>query len=187
MPPVWSSWQEKLQHECSSFRYNLDAQAHILQHDPDRRGKERHTDISRAVVKLTGQADGIIDIALRTVTEAPDSDIIRRNTTFWCREEDGRYKFENVFLGMEHDLINIVLALKKDPCQCECNRMGARLDRIARKAKKKSLPRGIEPRSPALIGINDKRKSSPLDQGRCSRVTARPLEWLMERQAILIL
>lgn len=32
--------------------------------------------------------------------------------------------------------------------------------------KKKSLPRGIEPRSPALIGVNDKRKSSPLDQGR---------------------
>ena len=47
--------------------------------------------------------------------------------------------------------------------------------------KKKSLPRGIEPRSPALIGINDKRKSSPLDQGRCNdRVTARPLGWLME-------
>ncbi|KAJ5394404.1 uncharacterized protein N7487_012045 [Penicillium crustosum] len=49
------------------------------------------------------------------------------------------------------------------------------------KCKKKSLPRGIEPRSPALIGINDKRKSSPLDQGRCDgRVTARPLGWLME-------
>ncbi|KUM57427.1 hypothetical protein ACN42_g9751 [Penicillium freii] len=47
--------------------------------------------------------------------------------------------------------------------------------------KKKSLPRGIEPRSPALIGINDKRKSSPLDQGRCDgRVTARPLGWLMK-------
>ncbi|KAJ5393701.1 uncharacterized protein N7487_011342 [Penicillium crustosum] len=46
--------------------------------------------------------------------------------------------------------------------------------------KKKSLPRGIEPRSPALIGVNDKRKSSPLDQGRCDgRVTARPLGWLM--------
>ncbi|KUM57404.1 hypothetical protein ACN42_g9788 [Penicillium freii] len=46
--------------------------------------------------------------------------------------------------------------------------------------KKKSLPRGIEPRSPALIGINDKRKSSPLDQGRYDgRVTARPLGWLM--------
>ena len=50
-----------------------------------------------------------------------------------------------------------------------------------KKCKKKSLPRGIEPRSPALIGINDKRKSSPLDQGRCDgRVTARPLGWLME-------
>ncbi|KAJ6132430.1 hypothetical protein N7471_007645 [Penicillium samsonianum] len=50
----------------------------------------------------------------------------------------------------------------------------------ATKQKKKSLPRGIEPRSPALIGINDKRKSSPLDQGRCDgRVTARPLGWLM--------
>ncbi|KAJ5196969.1 hypothetical protein N7449_007448 [Penicillium cf. viridicatum] len=49
------------------------------------------------------------------------------------------------------------------------------------RAKKKSLPRGIEPRSPALIGFNDKRKSSPLDQGRCDgRVTARPLGWLME-------
>ncbi|KAJ5955163.1 hypothetical protein N7501_009442 [Penicillium viridicatum] len=48
----------------------------------------------------------------------------------------------------------------------------------------KSLPRGIEPRSPALIGVNDKRKSSPLDQGRCDgRVTARPLGWLMEDAA----
>ncbi|KOS46485.1 hypothetical protein ACN38_g2563 [Penicillium nordicum] len=50
------------------------------------------------------------------------------------------------------------------------------------KKKKKSLPRGIEPRSPALIGVNDKRKSSPLDQGRCDgRVTARPLGWLMTK------
>ncbi|KAJ5202680.1 hypothetical protein N7449_004759 [Penicillium cf. viridicatum] len=55
------------------------------------------------------------------------------------------------------------------------------LGETKRKCKKKSLPRGIEPRSPALIGINDKRKSSPLDQGRCDgRVTARPLGWLME-------
>ncbi|KAJ5505859.1 hypothetical protein N7453_004816 [Penicillium expansum] len=53
-------------------------------------------------------------------------------------------------------------------------------------AKKKSLPWGIEPRSPALIGFNDKRKSSPLDQGRCDgRVTARPLGWLMEVPAYL--
>ncbi|KAJ5748851.1 uncharacterized protein N7511_010547 [Penicillium nucicola] len=50
--------------------------------------------------------------------------------------------------------------------------------------KKETLPRGIEPRSPALIGINDKRKSSPLDQGRLNdRVTARPLGWLMEEGA----
>ncbi|KAJ6046478.1 uncharacterized protein N7446_009569 [Penicillium canescens] len=48
-----------------------------------------------------------------------------------------------------------------------------------------TLPRGIEPRSPALIGFNDKRKSSPLDQGRLDdRVTARPLGWLMEYLAI---
>ncbi|KAJ6070238.1 hypothetical protein N7467_011557 [Penicillium canescens] len=48
-----------------------------------------------------------------------------------------------------------------------------------------TLPRGIEPRSPALIGFNDKRKSSPLDQGRLNdRVTARPLGWLMEYLAI---
>ena len=33
-------------------------------------------------------------------------------------------------------------------------------------AEQKSLPRGIEPRSPALIRVSDKRKSSPLDQGR---------------------
>ncbi|KAJ6002103.1 hypothetical protein N7522_007330 [Penicillium canescens] len=52
-------------------------------------------------------------------------------------------------------------------------------------AKKETLPRGIEPRSPALIGFNDKRKSSPLDQGRLDdRVTARPLGWLMEHLAI---
>ncbi|KAJ5769934.1 uncharacterized protein N7511_001985 [Penicillium nucicola] len=49
------------------------------------------------------------------------------------------------------------------------------------KSKKETLPRGIEPRSPALIGINDKRKSSPLDQGRLNdRVTARPLGWLIK-------
>ncbi|KUM60466.1 hypothetical protein ACN42_g6648 [Penicillium freii] len=52
--------------------------------------------------------------------------------------------------------------------------------------KRKSLPRGIEPRSPALIGFNDKRKSSPLDQGRCDgRVTARPLGWLMKELVCL--
>ncbi|KAJ5294120.1 hypothetical protein N7508_008941 [Penicillium antarcticum] len=46
---------------------------------------------------------------------------------------------------------------------------------------RKTLPRGIEPRSPALLGVNDKRKSSPLDQGRLNdRVTARPLGWLMK-------
>ncbi|KAJ5441591.1 hypothetical protein N7491_003997 [Penicillium cf. griseofulvum] len=49
--------------------------------------------------------------------------------------------------------------------------------KVQKKCKKKSLPRGIEPRSPALIGFNDKRKSSPLDQGR---FTAPPLVWLME-------
>ncbi|KAJ5504311.1 hypothetical protein N7463_007185 [Penicillium fimorum] len=133
MPRVFSSWQDKLQHECRSFRDNLDAQAHILRRDPDGRGAERHIDVSRAVVKLSAQADRIIDIALRMAAEAPDSDIIRRNTAFWCREENGRYTFENVFFGMEHDLVHVVLALKKDPCQCKCNDMGARLDRIARK------------------------------------------------------
>ncbi|KAJ6083469.1 hypothetical protein N7467_007604 [Penicillium canescens] len=47
--------------------------------------------------------------------------------------------------------------------------------------QKETLPRGIEPRSPALISFNDKRKSSPLDQGRLNdRVTARPLGWLMK-------
>lgn len=52
---------------------------------------------------------------------------------------------------------------------------------LSQGAKEEALHRGIEPRSPALIGFNDKRKSSPLDQGRCDgRVTARPLGWLME-------
>ncbi|OQE43155.1 hypothetical protein PENCOP_c003G04272 [Penicillium coprophilum] len=133
MPQVFSSWQDKLQHECGKFRDNLDAQAHILQHDPDKRGKERHADVSRVVVKLSAQADRIIDIALRMVAKAPDSELIRRNTSFWCREANGRYKFENVFVGMEHDLVHLVLDLKKDPCQCKCNYMAARLGRIARK------------------------------------------------------
>ncbi|KAJ5205944.1 hypothetical protein N7491_003432 [Penicillium cf. griseofulvum] len=133
MPQVFKSWQGKLQHECRKFRDNLDTQAHILQHDPDSRGKERHADVSRAVVKLSARADRIIDIALRMVAEAPDSEIIRRNTTFWCREVNGHYKIENVFVGMEHDLVHIVLALKKDPCQCKLDDMAARLDRIARK------------------------------------------------------
>ncbi|KAJ5588212.1 hypothetical protein N7537_010890 [Penicillium hordei] len=61
------------------------------------------------------------------------------------------------------------------------SRQRTRLWNYAQKGLTKSLPRGIEPRSPALIGINDKRKSSPLDQGRCDgRVTARPLGWLIE-------
>ncbi|CAI7645394.1 unnamed protein product [Penicillium glandicola] len=98
------SWQNKLQEECHVFKTNLDAQAHILRYDPDSRGRERLMDVSREVVKLSGQADGIIDIALCMVTDAPDSELIRRNTTFWCREDDGRYKFENVFLAMEHEL-----------------------------------------------------------------------------------
>ncbi|KUM66311.1 hypothetical protein ACN42_g757 [Penicillium freii] len=46
--------------------------------------------------------------------------------------------------------------------------------------KKKSLPRGIEPRSPALIGINDKRKSSPLDQGRCDGRVNCSATWLVD-------
>ncbi|KAJ9490937.1 hypothetical protein VN97_g2315 [Penicillium thymicola] len=47
--------------------------------------------------------------------------------------------------------------------------------------KKKSLPRGIEPRSPALIGVNDKRKSSPLDQGRCDDRVYCSTTWLVDK------
>jgi hypothetical protein len=50
------------------------------------------------------------------------------------------------------------------------------------KAKKKSLPRGIEPRSPALIGFNDKRKSSPLDQGRCRWSSYCSATWLVDER-----
>jgi hypothetical protein len=38
-----------------------------------------------------------------------------------------------VFVRMEHDLVHIVLALKKDPCQCRLDDMADRIDRIARK------------------------------------------------------
>jgi hypothetical protein len=38
-----------------------------------------------------------------------------------------------VFLSVEHDLVHITLALNKGPCQCKCNDIAARLDRIARK------------------------------------------------------
>ncbi|KAJ5598552.1 hypothetical protein N7537_008636 [Penicillium hordei] len=69
--------------------------------------------------------------------------------------------------------------------QAPCHWASRPVKDSAKKCKKKSLPRGIEPRSPALIGINDKRKSSPLDQGRCDgRVTSRPLGWLMENLVI---
>ncbi|KAJ6149462.1 hypothetical protein N7471_000661 [Penicillium samsonianum] len=121
MPLVFLSWQDKLLHECRIFIANLDAQAKILRCDPGGRGKERNTDVSRAVVKLSIQTDRIITIALRMVAGAPDSEIIRRNTAFWCHEAVGHYRFENVFLSMKHDLVHITLALDKDPCQCECN------------------------------------------------------------------
>ncbi|KAJ6189332.1 hypothetical protein N7519_004240 [Penicillium mononematosum] len=133
MPQVFSSWQDKLLHECRIFKAGLDIQANILRCDPDGRGKDRHADVSRAVAKLSARTDRIIDIALGVLVKAPDSEIIRRNTAFWNREDDGHYKFENVFLSMEHDLVHITLALKKGPCQCECNNIAARLDRIARK------------------------------------------------------
>ncbi|KAJ5801722.1 uncharacterized protein N7518_003790, partial [Penicillium psychrosexuale] len=48
------------------------------------------------------------------------------------------------------------------------------------KKKKKSLPRGIEPRSPALIDFNDKRKSSPLDQGRMRWPSYCSATWLVD-------
>ncbi|KAJ9484253.1 hypothetical protein VN97_g9124 [Penicillium thymicola] len=136
----------------------MDTQSNILRCDPDGRGKERIRDVILAVGKLDIQADRIISIALSMLAEASDSEIIRRNTAFWHRARNGYHRFENVFFWHE-----------------------ARDESVTMAKKKKSLPRGIEPRSPALIGINDKRKSSPLDQGRCDgRVTARPLGWLMK-------
>ncbi|KAJ5202679.1 hypothetical protein N7449_004758 [Penicillium cf. viridicatum] len=133
MPPVFSSWQDKLRHECHIFKANLDTQADILRSDPDGRGKKRIRDVSRAAGELSIQADQIMNIALSMVAEAFDSEIIRRNTTFWRRGHDGHYKFENVFLGMQHDLVHIILALNKDPCQCKCDDIAGRLERIARK------------------------------------------------------
>ncbi|CDM36690.1 hypothetical protein PROQFM164_S05g000523 [Penicillium roqueforti FM164] len=133
MAPISSSWQDKLLHECRIFIANLDAQAHILRCDPDSRGKERIGDVSQAVVDLSIRTDRIIDIAFGMIARAPDSEIIRRNTAFWCREDDGNYKFENVFLTMEHDLVHMTLALNRDPCQCKCNDIARRLEGIARK------------------------------------------------------
>ncbi|CAG8904843.1 unnamed protein product [Penicillium egyptiacum] len=133
MPQVFSSWQDKLLHECLIFKDNLDVQANILRCDPDGRGKERNMDVSRAVAKLSAQTDRIIDIALCMVARAPNSEIIRRNTAFWSREDDGHYKFENVFLVIEHDLVHMTLALNKHPCQYKCNDIAGRLERIARK------------------------------------------------------
>ncbi|KAJ9492795.1 hypothetical protein VN97_g432 [Penicillium thymicola] len=62
-----------------------------------------------------------------------------------------------------------------------CTSIPLLLTRLS-KIKKKSLPRGIEPRSPALIGVNDKRKSSPLDQGRCDDRVYCSTTWLVDRR-----
>ncbi|KOS38284.1 hypothetical protein ACN38_g10899 [Penicillium nordicum] len=56
------------------------------------------------------------------------------------------------------------------------------IDEAIENKKKKSLPRGIEPRSPALIGVNDKRKSSPLDQGRCDDRVYCSTTWLVDER-----
>ncbi|KAJ5478156.1 hypothetical protein N7530_003665 [Penicillium desertorum] len=82
MPQVFSSWEDKLLHECRIFVAGLDIQANILRCDPDGRGKERQADVSRAVAKLSARSDRIIDIALGVLVKAPDSEIIRRNTAF---------------------------------------------------------------------------------------------------------
>jgi hypothetical protein len=64
--------------------------------------------------------------------------------------------------------LSFVISTKKKISRNIIHLISSQFDEIGkkRKCKKKSLPRGIEPRSPALIGVNDKRKSSPLDQGR---------------------
>lgn len=131
MPPVLSSWQDDLLHECRIFKANLDTQANILRCDPDGRGKERIGDVIRAVWKIAIQTDQIINIALSMVAEASDSEIIRRNTTFWHRGRDGDYKFENVFLGMKLNMSILLWTLKKDPCQCRCDYFARSLERIA--------------------------------------------------------
>ncbi|KGO78371.1 hypothetical protein PITC_068340 [Penicillium italicum] len=132
MPPAFPTLQDKLLHECRIFKTNLDAQVHILRCDPGGRGKKRIKDVSRAVAKLSVQTDLIINIALDVVAEAHDSEFIRRNTAFWSREPDGHFKFENVFLGMEHDLVRIILALNKGPCECNCADIAGRLEKMAR-------------------------------------------------------
>ncbi|EKV04692.1 hypothetical protein PDIG_87770 [Penicillium digitatum PHI26] len=133
MPSVFPYLQDKLLDECRIFKTNLDVQVHILQCDPDDRGKKRIKDVSRAVVELSVQTDRIINIALDMVAGAPDSEIIRRNTAFWSRGLDGHYKFEDVFLAIEHDLVNIMLALKNGPCDCYCADIAGCLDGMARK------------------------------------------------------
>ncbi|KAF7527807.1 hypothetical protein PCG10_002279 [Penicillium crustosum] len=132
MSPVLGSWQDYLLHECRIFKNNLDTQANILRCDPDGRGKERIQDVIRAVWEITIRADLIISIALGMITEASDSEIIRRNTAFWRRGRDGHYKFENVFLRVKLDISSVLWTLNKDPCQRRCDCFAGGLERIAR-------------------------------------------------------
>ena len=132
MPHVLPSWQDYLLHECRIFKANLDTQASILRCDPDSRGKERIRDVIRAVWEIAIRADLIINIALSMVVEASDSEIIRRNTSFWRRGRDSHYRFENVFLGVKLDICPVLWTLNKDPCQCRCDYFAGGLERIAR-------------------------------------------------------
>lgn len=85
-------------------RQALDTQSNILLCDPDGRGTERIGDVILAVRELDIQADRIISISLGMLAEASDSEIIRRNTSFWLRAHNGYHKFENVFYGMKREM-----------------------------------------------------------------------------------
>lgn len=113
--PVLPSLQDKLLHECRIFKANMDTQSNILLCDPDGRGTERIGDVILAVAELDIQADRIISIALGMLAEASDSEIMRRNTSFWLRAHNGYHKFENVFYGMKREMSQLLWILKQRP------------------------------------------------------------------------
>jgi hypothetical protein len=125
------SWQDSLLHECTTFKANLESQSLILRNRPTHRNTERNSDASRAVVALSLHTDRIVETGLKMICTEPGSVLIRRDPSYWHREGDGRSRFESVFMGMERELDQMALALKRHPGQQECREISARLEDMA--------------------------------------------------------
>lgn len=132
MPPVFPPLQDKFLHECRTFKTDLDAQVHIIRCDPDGGGEKRISEVARAVGNLSNRMSQIICIAIDMVDRAPDSEILRRNTAFWSLGPDGHFKFADVFIRMERDLIHIMLVLIRSPSERNCTGIAGHLNKMAR-------------------------------------------------------